>query len=193
MLDKSIPHYGVVMVLDEINTDLVINLPDGYRFSMYKMGNEKDWAKIETSVGEFSDEQKALEGFQKEFGKEISLMESRCIFIEDNNGEKIATTTAWYGNLFGTEQGRIHWVAVMPNQQGKGLGKALMSKALLLFNELGHNGNIYLTTQTWSYIAINMYKKFGFKPYMRGNNSPDDKQFQDDQKAWSIINKKING
>ncbi len=192
-MDKSIPHYGVVMVLDEINNDVKINLPVGYKFSMYEKGDEKDWAKIETSVGEFGDEQKALERFQREFGKESSLMESRCIFIEDSNGDKIATTTAWYGDLFGKEQGRIHWVAVMPNQQGKGLGKALISKALLLFYEQGFTGNIYLTTQTWSYKAIKMYKKFGFKPYIRGNNSQDDKQFQDDQKAWSIINKIISG
>lgn len=57
-------------------------------------------------------------------------MTERCLFIENEHGEAIATTTAWYGDLRGKVEGRIHWVGVIPEYQGRGLAKPLLSEAM---------------------------------------------------------------
>ena len=86
------------------------SLPDGFRLRLFEKGDEQNWARIETSVGEFIDEKVALSRFENEFGTHIDDMTERCLFIEDEHGKVIATTTAWYGNLegYGERLGRIH-------------------------------------------------------------------------------------
>ena len=56
------------------------------------------------------------------------------------------------------------------------------------------NRMIYLTTQTWSYKAIGLYKSFGFKPYydydqaFRGSQAGDAEAYY--QNAWALIDEK---
>lgn len=139
-------------------------LPEGFRFRFFQKGDEKTWAKIETLAGEFENEEAALERFSTEFGAHIDDMMERCLFIENEQGEAIATTTAWYGDLRGTIEGRIHWVGVIPTYQGRGLAKPLLSKAMNILKE--HHRSAYLTSQTTSYQAINMYLNYRFEPYL---------------------------
>ena len=93
------------------------SLPAGFRIRLFEKGDEENWARIETSVDEFKDEEAALALFEDEFGAHIDEMTERCLFIEDEHGEAIATTTAWYGDLddYGKGVGRIHWVGVCRN------------------------------------------------------------------------------
>lgn len=141
-------------------------LPDGFRMRLFGEGDEKTWARIETSVDEFKSEEAALERFQKEFGLHLDEMSERCLFIENEQGEAIATTTAWYGDLKGDGDisGRIHWVGVVPEYQGRKLSKPLLSAAMQILAR--YHSKAYLTSQTTSYQAINMYLNFGFEPYL---------------------------
>ena len=99
---------------------------------------------------------------------------------------------------------RIHWVAVAPKYQGLGILKAMVTRLLDIYNELGYEGYIHLTSQTWSYKALNVYIKFGFKPYYgekpanwiarnltSGNFEPWDYK-EKNEEAWNMIFKKIN-
>lgn len=195
MLDKSIKHFGVVMVKNR-PARINIKLPEGYRFVTYNKGDETHWADIEMSVGEFDNRDDALSYFSKEFKEDYEALEKRCLFIEDSGGEKVATTTAWKGTLAGDSASRLHWVAVKPEYQGLGLCKCLIQEALKVYDSLNENLSIYLTTQTWSYKAINIYLQYGFTPYDDGKSGKF-KGSQDDyeinfHKAWSIINEKID-
>ena len=53
---------------------------------------------------------------------------------------------------------------------------------------------IYLTSQTWSYKALNIYRQFGFKPYIGPQPSgwkPSTDDFeQETREAWDLIEKK---
>src|SRR5699024_5100062 len=91
-------------------------LPEGLVFRMFRDGDQKLWADIETRVDEFETEDDALKRFYSEFGDSIDEMEERCVFIETAEGEAIGTTTAWYGDLKGDGRilGRIHWVGIVP-------------------------------------------------------------------------------
>jgi ribosomal protein S18 acetylase RimI-like enzyme len=138
---------------------------------------------VETSVDEFKNEEAALAHFQEEFGPYIDEMSRRCIFIENENGEAVGTTTAWYGDLKGDGNlsGRIHWVGITPEYQGKKLSKPLLSEAMHILAD--YHDKAYLTSQTTSYQAVNMYLNYGFEPYMTGPSC---------QEAWDLLERTLN-
>ena len=163
MLDKSVPFVRVIMCRKKGTIIPVFDLPEGYKFSFFRSGDEKAWAKIETSVSEFPNEEEAFLHFQKEFLPFITEFEKRCLFIENNEGEKIATSTAWWFETGERRDPRLHWVAVMPQYQGLGLGKVITSKTMQVMAELEGDRDFYLSTQTWSHRAIRLYEKMGFE------------------------------
>ena len=153
-------------------------LPEGYSIRFFENGEEHIWAKVETAVDEFTTEAAALEHFEKEFGQFRDEMKERCLFLETNEAEVIGTTTAWYGKLEGEEsvRGRIHWVGVIPEYQGKKLSKPLLTKAMQVLAD--YHDSAYLTSQTTSYQAVNMYLNFGFEPYVTNET---------DIEAWTLL------
>lgn len=146
------------MFRDNLENIPQFDLPEGYSIRKFREGDEIEWAKIETAAEEFKTVEDALKRFDKEFGSNIEEMKHRCLFIENEDGEAIGTTSAWFGDLDGTgeQKGRIHFVAIKPEYQGKKLSKPLLTAALNTLIKENHN-KVYLTTQTTSYQAINMY------------------------------------
>ncbi|MEC0240157.1 GNAT family N-acetyltransferase [Paenibacillus dokdonensis] len=156
---------ALTMIRQDLNHIPSYSFPSEYRVRMYTPGEEEIWADIETSVDEFPDKTAALRHFDKEFGSYTEEMSSRCLLIENADGEAIGTTTAWYGAFQNDEiWGRIHWVAIRPEEQGKKLAKPLLSAALEILSQ--YHDHAYLTTQTTSYQAINMYLNYGFEPFI---------------------------
>ena len=158
-------------------------LPEGFKVRFFEIGEEDLWARVETSVNEFNDEAAALTRFDNEFGPHIDEMTKRCLFVENSAGEVIGTTTAWYGTLEGEQyvSGRIHWVAVVPEYQGKKLSKPLLAEAMQVLAE--YHDSAYLTSQTTSYQAVNMYLNFGFVPYVTNET---------DVEAWRLLEDVLN-
>lgn len=194
MLDKTVPYIGFIMIKTDIENYPKFELPEGYEIVFYKEGDEKHWALLELSVEEFDNYETALDYFTKEFMPRKDILHERCIFIKASNGEFAATASVWKGNHFNEERDRIHWVSVHPDHQGKGLAKVILSKAMEVMNEVSSSKEAYLTTQTNSYKAINIYRKFGFKQYL--GEKPDGWQCQstwekDQIDARNIIDKKI--
>lgn len=172
----------VKMIKKDIDTFPVHKLPSGYSCRKYQDDDKEIWAKIETSVAEFDNTEKALNYFENEFGNHISQMERRCIFLENNKGKELGTATAWYNNSFkGKCWGRLHWVAIHPDYQGRGLGKSLIYEAVKLLNN--YHDRAYLTTQTTSFIAIKIYLDFGFEPYIEN---------EEEKKGWELLRAKLN-
>lgn len=164
MLDKSVPYAGLYMRRAPGAPLSPCPLPDGYRFAMYTEGSEADWARIETSVLEFSSEFAALMHFNEKFLPHADALSRRCLYIENSDGVKVATATAWWSDIEGAQRPWLHWVAVDPAYQGLGLGKALVSRVTALMLELEGDVDFYLHTQTWSYRAISIYMRNGFIP-----------------------------
>ena len=163
MLDKSIPFYNVLMERKKGKPMFQYDLPEGFRFVLFKPGDEQEWAEIETSVLEFDKVDDALYYFSESYMKYMDELMQRCLFIEDPEGKKVATITTWW-TFTGTRRDPwIHWVAVRPEYQGLGLGKALVSKGMKHLIALEGDRNVYLHTQTWSYKAIGIYQKASFE------------------------------
>ena len=169
MLDKSIEYMHVLMHRKSGTLIPEVYLPEGFKFTQYKSGDEKSWAKIETSVLEFDDELDALLYFQQEYLRIPSEAELRCFFVENEQGEKVATASAWHGYSGIRRDPCVHWVAVKPDYQGLGLGKAIVSRIMRHMIDIEGDRDFYLHTQTWSHVAIRMYMTLGF--YITGEKN----------------------
>ena len=136
---------------------------------------------------------RAEEVFRKEFMSQPELLADRCLFVIDGKKNQVAAVISlWIGTLVDTPRTRLHWIATKEEYQGLGLIKAAFTYVMDLYHKLGCEGYAYLTTQTGSYKAINIYKKFGFVPYwgeLHGEGSDFD--MESHQKSWQIINGKI--
>jgi len=164
MLDKSLPYHNIIMKCDKniIENFNEIELPIGYRYKKYSSGDIEKWAEIEVSVGEFSNKEKAIEYFTKTYLPFEDQLRDRCYFILDKDNNYVATATAWYYNNGVERKAAVNWVAVVPEAQGLGLGKAIVQKILSLFKTYEPNSDVYLHTQTWSHVAIKAYLNMGF-------------------------------
>ena len=163
MLDKTLP-YAKLYMLRKAGTPIPeFPLPEGFKYTLYKDGDEADWAKLEYSVEEFDSEFAALLRFKEEFMQNVDELYRRCLFIENENGEKVATANAWWTFIEDERRAWLHWVSVAPGYQGLGLGKAITSRVTQLLLELEGDVDFYLSTQTWSYKAINIYKICGYE------------------------------
>lgn len=101
---------SVTMVRENLVDIPQYSLPDGFQLRLFSEGDEENWANIETKVDEFENEHQALIRFKEEFGPHIDEMEKRCLFIENEQGETIATTTAWYGDLRGNGKKLVEYI-----------------------------------------------------------------------------------
>lgn len=176
-----IQYYKVRMIHDNIRsckTD--IPLPEGYFIANYKDGDHLLWADIEVAAKEFSSIDKALERFS-EYVDFKQQLQSRCFFLYNSSGEAIGTSMGWYDNNFNGEKlGRLHWVAIKPEYQGRRLGKPMVAMALKRIQQ--SHDKAYLSSQTTSWKAINMYLDFGFRPLYFSENC---------KKAWEMLTEKL--
>ena len=161
MIDRSIPYYNLILKCTKICTTPV-SLPKGYSFKMYDVGDEKYWAKLEYEIGDFSSVEEAEIYFKTNYCNQIDELKKRCVFVVDTHGDVVGSCTAWY-DLKGKDiVASLHWLVVSPEHQGKYIGLALCQKVMKIFSEYGETP-IYIHTQPWSYKAILLYIKLGFK------------------------------
>lgn len=164
MLDKSIPYAEIWMCRERELPVVEKTLPEGFRFELYQEGDELEWAAIETAVAEFGDETKAIAYFNEKFAPYPNELKQRMLFVTNPSEEKVGTCSAWWKETpDGSRYPLVHWVAVKPGYQGKGLAKAMMTQTLKLLQNLENTSPIYLHTQTWSHPAIRLYQTLGFE------------------------------
>jgi ribosomal protein S18 acetylase RimI-like enzyme len=173
MLDKSIPYKNIIMRLPyaRVLSQPAPVLPDGFSFRFFQEGDEKNWARIETSVLEFDDEASAVRYFTRDYLPFMDDLKRRCVFVMNRDKLSVATATAWYASSRLGYQASLHWVSVMPIYQGLGLGKSVVQKALSIFPSTDPGEAVWLHTQTWSHVAVQLYHKLGFNLLKTGQTA----------------------
>lgn len=149
--------------------------PDGYSIRTYRPGDEASWTLIHEKT--YNDVAITLEDFQKSFGYDLVAMEDRGFFLETSKGEVVGTATAWYEDDFHDKDfGLVHWVAIIPEHQGKGLSKALMTRVM---NRLAQSHDrAMLRTSAERIPAIHLYLNYGFRPLYYTKRCP---------KEWDLV------
>jgi GNAT superfamily N-acetyltransferase len=149
--------------LDGLPADPV---PDGYVIRPYAPGDEGAWVAIQSVADAYNVITPAL--FRRAFGGDVRSLGRRLFLLVGPEGDPIGTAAAWFGDRDGDPSwGRVHWVAIHPAQQGRGLAKPLLSRVCTVLRELGHT-RAYLTTGSARVAAIALYLRFGFVPAVDG-------------------------
>ncbi|MHC4435292.1 MAG: GNAT family N-acetyltransferase [Planctomycetota bacterium] len=154
-------------------------VPSGYSIRSYRSGDENIWLRIQSLADKYNKITPDL--FQEEFGTDTRVLSERQYFLYDGDNNAIGTASAWFGNHNGPSLGRIHWVAIIPRYQSKGLAEPLLATVCKRLKCLGHR-ETFLTTQTCRVPAINLYAKFGFVPVVESNA---------DRKIWNELAKHV--
>lgn len=140
-------------------------LHPGYTLRTYRPGDEDAWADIHRLADRLNPVTTAL--FGEQFGARPEELPRRQFFLLNPAAETVGTATAWFGtDRDGVLLGRVHWVAIVPAEQGRGLAKPLLAAVCGRLLELGHR-QAYLTTSILRPAALNLYFAFGFMPELQ--------------------------
>jgi GNAT superfamily N-acetyltransferase len=162
-IQQNVP---LTMVRDNLEGIPCYRLPPGYSLREYRSGDEDHWRRIHLLADRYSIITPDL--FTQEFGREDSVLAERQLYLLGCHQEVIGTATAWYDCDFrGQDYGRVHWVAIVPQYQGRGLSKPLMAAVCCRLRDLGHE-RAYLRTSSARVPAIRLYLRFGFSPSIEG-------------------------
>ena len=209
-IDHQVPFTAVVMVRENRDNVPAHPLPEGYHFAPFTPCDEENWIRLQLEVTHVESYAQGKQIFREEFlqapedipcencpGYEAVV--KRTVQVKDAQENLVGVATLWMGDTFGGIWQRVHWVAVHPDHQGKGLAKCMMARILELYGELACATPIYLTTQTKTYRAVRIYKQMGFAPYM--GEKPVNWPFQSDlpqgsfaeenEAAWLLIRDKL--
>ena len=151
-------------------------LLSSYTIDWYKDGDEYHWLEIKAQSDQFHAADLAY--FIQTYGEHRALLPERQIYLYDAAGKPVGTVTAWFEKLAGKTYGKINWMLLVPEAQGHGLSKVLLSQSLQRLSELGYTQAI-LYTLTARIAAINLYRQFDFVPLI-GDRS--------ELEAWDEVN-----
>lgn len=172
---EQLPDVDVVMVHPDLRQAPSFAQPPGYHMRFYQPGDLATWLRIQATDPYFVPTAEtfaaALPGDEKELGQ-------RVMFLVDPEGVEIGNITAWNTDQFtGQQIGQICWVAITPAARGRGLGKPMLSAACAALRERGYT-QAFVDTNMRRIPALNLYLRFGFEPYLRG---------EDQEAAWRTI------
>ncbi len=163
--DSRIRYYELLLKRDDLDDIPEYRLPEGFHFVFYKSGDRDAWIDIEKSAKEFESVEQGLVSWNRYYEGKDSELVNRMVFVENENGEKVATASAFY-DVYGRDKsgaGWLHWVAVRREYQGRGLSKPLIAYVLHVMKSLGYT-HAKIPTQTTTWLACKIYLDFGFVP-----------------------------
>jgi GNAT superfamily N-acetyltransferase len=150
------------MVRESLDHLPVHRPPPPFSVRWYQPGDEAHWLQIHLQADPLNRITPDL--FGQQFGSNAALLSKRQGYLVSQQALPIGTCTAWFNDDFeGGPWGRVHWLALLPAYQGRGLAKALLSAIGQRLRELGHQ-RAYLTTSSLRLPAIRLYQSFGFLP-----------------------------
>jgi GNAT superfamily N-acetyltransferase len=154
------PAARVLMIRCPLSGFLPCSPPPGFKVRMYQTGDEGHWLKIHREAEESIKMSPSF--FQQQFGADSHLLRLRQLYILSPEGTPVGTSTAWFGGHSRDDDwGRVHWVAIQPDFQRRGLASALISATCARLEALGHS-KAYLVTWSDRPWAIRLYERFGF-------------------------------
>ncbi|MFO7898842.1 MAG: GNAT family N-acetyltransferase [Planctomycetota bacterium] len=169
------PNTRICMTRDDLDDFPRYDLPDGHALRTYRPGDEETWVAIHQDADTLQDV--TARTFERNFGDDRAALADRCFFLVAPGGRDIGTGTAWYDRAFrGGGYGRVHWICILRDWQGRGLAKPLMSAVL---DRLARSHDrAFLTTAPGRPRAVHLYLRFGFRPCVES---------AEEREAWRLV------
>ena len=144
-------YVSISMIREELRNIPSYALLADFSFRWYQPSDERLWLEIRACATQYNAITPEL--FDRQFSGDNESLAQRQCYLVDAQGRAIGTATAWFDNNYsGQDYGRVHWVAIVPEMQGKGLAKPLMITVCNRLCELGYE-RAYLTgvikSRTW--------------------------------------------
>lgn len=158
MPEAEPPDVNIDMVREDLEGLPHFELPEPYSIRAYRPGDEKVWTRIQRAAEKIIEIAPDLHA--RQFGPDHEQLARRQLFLCDGAGWEVGTGTAWFDD---EKTGRVHWVAIVPGHQGKGLSRPLLAAVCGRLKELGHRRAV-LTTSSTRGAALRLYSRFGFEP-----------------------------
>ena len=173
------------MLRDDVVDFPHYELPAGYRFRMYREGDDVTWTNLHVAAEPYIEVTPQL--FIGEFGANRDVLPDRMFFVETSEGIPVASISAWWeGDRYDPrERGRIHWVVVHPQHQRRGITKPMMTRAMQRLARSHHSAMLGTSSErTW---ALKVYLDFGFHP------DPVEMEDKPDvAAAWRQVQERLN-
>lgn len=151
---EKIPDANLFMWCRTPAADAFAPLPDGFAYRSFSPDLLEDWICLQTDGKPAPDETEYLTGYySRVYSPHTDLFSQRWHLLYD--GDTLAASCMLWEAFPGYET--IHWLKVHPLYEGRGLGRAILTKTLE-----NHSGAVFLHTQPASYRAIKLYTDFGF-------------------------------
>ncbi|NKB70599.1 MAG: GNAT family N-acetyltransferase [Candidatus Latescibacteria bacterium] len=168
-------NHSVTMLRPHMDEIPQIPFPAGYSTRLYRPGEGRLWTAIQRAAEKLFPIEDDL--FDNQFKRDYAALEDRSFFIIDGDQRTVGTITAWWEpDWRDGDWGQIHWVAIHPQYQGKGLAKPAMTVAM---NRLAQSHKrAFLGTSSGRPAALKVYLDFGFVPDL---SKPDSRE------AWAYI------
>ncbi|MHB1318562.1 MAG: GNAT family N-acetyltransferase, partial [Anaerolineae bacterium] len=157
-----------------------IDFPEGYGIRAMRPNEGGLWLDIERDAEPFFHIEDGL--FERVFGSNQAAMAWRCYLVTGPRGVAVGTLSAWSDlDYLGESWGQVHWVAIRPAYQRKGLARAALAYTL---RQLARwHTRAYLGTQSYRLPAIRLYLDMGFLPDLRHPGA---------REAWAEVAAKLD-
>lgn len=156
---EEIADKNIFMMCEKANEHAFSHLSNEFYIRKCKADELDIWKKMPFDNPKEAKEYKGFmdDYFETTYGRNTALFFDKTLFVCDQSDSPIATCLIWKSyNEFNT----IQWLKVKKEFEGKGIGRALLSKLLQDLNQAEYP--IYLHTQVGSYRAIKLYADLGF-------------------------------
>ena len=169
----------IVMVRPTLDAFPRHPLPHPFTIRWYRAGDEHFWLEMKARSDTFHTADHSY--YQQTYGTHADLLPQRQAFLCNEEDQPIGSATAWFEEFNHQQYGKVNWVFIVPEAQGCGLAKPLVSVIGERLQLLGHTQAL-LYTLVGRLVAIHLYQQFGFVPYIRST---------DDQQAWEEVNQQL--
>lgn len=148
----TVSNYNLFMQCDTPDKTAFRELPHGFSFRLCRHDELEVWKRV---VAEEQHVGYVTEYYEKVYAKHADEFFRRCLFVCNADDKPVASTFIWrsYEKI-----NTVGWFRVLPEYEGCGLGRALLSEILK-----NADYPVYLHTQPTSARAIKLYSDFGFK------------------------------
>ena len=165
-MHDDIENANIYMVRPDLGKLPEFEMPSPCTLRTYLSGDEAAWKQIHVVADTLNTFTNST--FPDQFGTDTSQIVENQFYIADSSGRAVGTATAWHCRLDGrpADDGLVHWVAVAPDHQGKGLSKPLLSAVCARLRDRGFE-RAYLGTSSARPAALGLYLSFGFVPDIR--------------------------
>ena len=186
MLDRTIPFYNTILKCSEYKRRDV-ELPEGFSIVSYRPGYEKEWAKLEYAIGDFDSEEEAEKYFVETYMQEPERF-SDILFVLNQEEAVVGSCIAWEDKKGEGLVSSLHWLVVQEEYQERGLGRALSTAVMNIYEKRGALP-VYIHTQPWSWKAILLYISLGFRLQKTDSFSHYENEYE---KAMNTLRKVVS-